>query len=402
MKTVHAVQENRLVIEEEPDCRRAYVYRVLRLYLLNFRNFSQLALEPGDNSVVLTGENGSGKTTILEAVSLFAPGRGLRGAQLAEIERRTEKADSSGAFANQPWTVSAIIRDGAGMETTVGTGRNGDGEVDKRIVKINGTVQRGQAALSGIIALCWLTPQMNSLFLEGSASRRAYLDRLVPMFYPEHVRHLAMYDHARAERQRLLKHSYPDAEWLGVLERRMAEQAVSIAAARRETIHILREAMKAGSGAFPVADLAVRGAVEEGLENTSALSVEEGLMERLEQSRSGDAMLGRTEHGTHRSDFTAYYRGLPAEQSSTGEQKALLLAITLASCRARQQRGGDIPVLLLDEVVAHLDDKKRGALFEEIRHLGAQSWLTGTDRSFFKDFRTFSRFFLIENGHVSG
>lgn len=380
----------------------ASAFSISCLQLVNFRNFSYLALEPESRSVVLVGRNGSGKTTILEALSLLAPGRGLRGAPLGEIERRSDRLEKAKAFAGQPWAVSAMVCDGTGMKTTIGTGRNEGADSDKRVVKIDGVMQRGQGVLTEKLALCWLTPQMSSLFMDGTVSRRAYLDRLVPMFYPEHVRQLAIYDHARAERQRLLRQPYPDTKWLDVLERRMAEQAVAIAAARRETVHILQEAMTGGSGAFPVPDICMEGFVEEGLAGESALTMEENLIQRLTANRSSDAMLGRTEYGTHRSDFKAYYRGLPAGQCSTGEQKAILLAITLASARARRHRGGDVPVLLLDEVVAHLDNRRRSALFEEIGHLGAQSWLTGTDRNFFKDFRPFSRFFLIENGMVSG
>ncbi|MCB2081227.1 MAG: DNA replication/repair protein RecF [Rickettsiales bacterium] len=378
-------------------------YAVTALALTQFRNIAYMELAPGQSSVIITGPNGSGKTTILEAISLLAPGRGLRGARLIEIDRQRPKSD--GVMQHTPWAVAAEVTWADALPVRIGTGRDPSKGEDRRAIRIDGIAQRGQTILDDFFAYTYLTPQISHVFLEGTTARRAYLDRLVTLFHAEHPRHLAIYDHARSERRRLLAQSRWDIHWLCTLEQRLAEQAVAIAAARLDTLTLLEDAMREHESVFPQALLAVEGEVEQALaEGKKALAVEMEFLERQEASRSEDAQTGRMAYGPHRSDFRVQHAGkqMPAELCSTGEQKALLLALTLSSARARQRLKGIAPVLLLDEVVAHLDHTHRRALFAEILALGAQCWLTGTDPSLFSDFPEDASILTVVNGEVSG
>lgn len=367
---------------------------VSRLVLSNFRNYSELDIEFSPHTIIITGENGSGKTNLLEAISLLVPGRGLRTAKLSTIDKNN---------GGKPWSVFANIKTPEG-EVAIGTGRDTSKEQDKRIVKIDGKAIRGQAELSSYFSVCYLTPQMDQTFADGTTSRRSYLDRLTSSFYPEHIKHLSIYDHAKSERRHLLMAKRGDESWLSVLEKRMAEQAIAIAAARKETIQHLQEAIDDYNGVFPKAILSLDGLVEKSLDEMKALQAEENFQYKLKFSRNQDAETGHTAFGTHKSDFIVNHseKNLLAEFCSTGEQKALLLSITMACAMARKQWFGATPVLLLDEVAAHLDSEKRSAFFDELNSLSAQSWLTGTDVDFFKDFRGKTRFLTIENSKVLG
>jgi len=246
---------------------------------------------------------------------------------------------------------------------------------------------------------------MDHIFSEGQTSRRSYLDRLTGSFYADHTKHLSIYEHAKSERRKLLTSGRNDESWLGILEKRMGEQAIAIAAARLEAIDHLQKAIDGyNHTSFPKALLSARGDVEESLACMTAIQAEEAFEERLKTSRQQDANTGHTSFGTHRSDFTVFHskHNVNAELCSTGEQKALLLSITMAAARARKLWFGSTPVLLLDEVIAHLDNEKRHAFFDELKDLSAQSWLTGTDIEFFKDFRGKARFLTVENCKVLG
>lgn len=331
-----------------------------RLSLTDFRNHGAATIEPGPGFVVLTGENGAGKTNILEAVSLLAPGRGLRGAALADIAR----SDGPGGFA-----ISARLGD-----VDLGTGALATAP-DRRIVRINGAAAPANA-LSEWLAIVWLTPAMDRLFMEGAGERRRFLDRLVLALEPSHARHAARYEAAMRQRNRLLTDEREaDPEWLTALEVQMAEHGGALAAARARLVELLSARLaEAAEGPFARAGLAIEGWRDEG-----RLDVE------LRQGRSRDATAGRTLAGPHRSDLAVTHRAKnqPAARCSTGEQKALLLGIVLAHAALVADRTGHRPLLLLDEVAAHLDPVRRAALFERLAGLGGQVWMTGTEPALF-------------------
>lgn len=355
---------------------------VTRLTVTEFRCYAAARLEADERPVVLTGPNGAGKTNLLEAVSFLAPGRGLRRVPLAEVTRR-----AAGPAAR--WAVAARLTAPAG-DCAIGTGLDPEAPPGsaRRLVRIDGRTAASQAALGQAVAMAWLTPQMDRLFLEGPGDRRRFLDRLVFGFHPDHAGHLAAYEQAMRERARLLKEDRRDESWLAALEDAMAANGVAVAAARRDVAARLRAAVAAGGaedGPFPQADLAVSGTVEDRLAESPALAVEEAMRRRLAELRRVDAVLGGASEGPHRSDLVVRHRAkdMPAGQCSTGEQKALLIGLVLANARLLAAERGTPPLLLLDEVAAHLDAGRRAALFEALLALGAQAWLTGTDAGLF-------------------
>jgi DNA replication and repair protein RecF len=354
---------------------------VRQLSLRAFRSYKHLRLEVDPRPVVLTGPNGAGKTNLLEAISFLAPGRGLRGARLAEVDRQGgPEGDPQGSL--RAWSLSATV-DGPGGPCAIATRRD-QGPRERRLVQIDGT-PASQMALADAIAAIWLVPAMDRLFQDGASARRRFLDRLVLAGDPAHAAQVARYGHALKERLRLLRTGRLDRAWLDALEARLAAAGVAIAAARRQTIADLRTAAAGSTGAFPRPRLALRGDAEAWLDELSALDVEARLAEALAQSRGQDAETGSTAAGPHRSDLEVHDQatGRAAADCSTGEQKALLIGIVLAEARLRCVQGERLPILLLDEVAAHLDAGRRRDLFEQLCALGAQAWLTGTDPSLF-------------------
>jgi len=357
-----------------------------RLMLTDFRSYARVELAPDARPVVLTGPNGAGKTNLLEAISFLAPGRGLRRAKLAEVERRVP-AEAAGRTS---WAVAASVA--TAQETReLGTGRDpaldaaeGNGR-ERRLVRIDGAPARSQQELGEILGMVWLTPQMDGLFREGAAARRRFLDRLVYGFDPAHAGRVSAYEQALRERARLLKAGRAEPAWIAALEDGMARHGVAIAAARRALVARLGQACAAGVGAFPVAGLALSGEVEDWLAGEAALAAEDRLRARLAEHRAGDAESGGAAIGPHRSDLLVRHldRGQAAELCSTGEQKALLISIVLAHARLIGLHRGAAPLLLLDEVAAHLDAVRRRALYDEILALGVQAWMTGTDAETF-------------------
>lgn len=381
---------------------------VMRLVVSDFRSYRRAEMNAPAGPVVLVGANGVGKTNLLEALSFLAPGRGLRRARLAEIERRCRPGERDGRSdaAGPGWAVFAEIA-GPGGSRTIGTGRDperapGD-DSDRRVVRIDGAAARSQTALADIVHVLWLTPEMDRLFDEGAGERRRFLDRTVYGFVPDHVRNLGTYEQAMRERNRLLADGRTDEAWLGALERSMAEAGVAVAAARRQVAARLALAAEAGIGGFPVPEIAIAGETEAELAAMPALAAEEALARRLAGSRRADAEAGRTLVGPHRSDLAVRHRAkdMPAALCSTGEQKALLIALTLAAARLMKLQRGTAPILLLDEVAAHLDAGRRAALFDEICALGAQAWITGTDITMFEAFGARAAFFAVADGALS-
>ncbi len=376
---------------------------VRRLVVTNFRNYDRAEISPGPAPVVLTGPNGAGKTNLLEAVSYLAPGRGLRGARLATVAR---------AGSDQGWAVAASVAGPAGV-VDINTGiaaregvANGDGLADpreRRTVRIDGSKTSGPGALAGLVRIIWLTPRMDRMFSEAAAERRRFLDRLTMGLDPGHGRHVAAYERATRERLALLSRGGADRSWLAALESSIAGHGLAIAAARCDTVARLRGALTAGIGSFPKTELSVSGVLEDRLSETPALEAEEAFRERLAELRTRDAEAGRATEGPHRSDMIVRHSatGLLARQCSTGEQKGLVIAIVLASARLQTAMSGSAPLLLLDEITAHLDDRHRRALFAELARLGAQAWLTGTDAGLFRELDGDARFFNIHDGVVS-
>jgi DNA replication and repair protein RecF len=376
---------------------------VRRLVLTDFRCYRQVRLAVDARPVVLTGANGAGKTNLLEAISFLAPGRGLRRARLGEIDRRLAHAAAEGILPAPTWAVAAevatprsVVQIGTGREATASGG-------ERRIVRIDGAPARSQTALAEHVNLVWLTPQMDRLFIEGASPRRRFLDRLVYGFDPEHAARVAAYEQALRERAKLLREGPYDAAWLDALEETMARHGVAIAAARRDVTSRLDAACAAGVAGFPAASLAVIGTVEAALADRPALAVEDESRVRLAASRRQDAESGGVASGPHRSDLAVRHgaTGVAAAQCSTGEQKALLIAILLANCRLQAALRGVAPIMLLDEIVAHLDRERRRALFVELLALGAQAWLTGTDEESFAELRDAAQFLRVVNATIA-
>ncbi len=369
-------------------------HAITSLTLENFRNYRSLSLKIPAQPVVLRGANGAGKTNILEAISLLSPGRGLRGARLREMDGIAQ--------APLPWVVAANVISKS-ESCFIGTGRDGEATSEKRIIKVNGEKMRNHAALVNHACIQWLTPSMDQVFIEGGGARRKFFDRMVYAFLPEHAARVLAYETAMRERNRLLVDSRADPQWLGVLERQMAEHAVAITLARLEVLQRLQGELLVDIAHFPRANLRLSGMLEEWLAaGDSALEVEEKFAERLVSSRRSDAIRKRTSIGPQRSEWIVIHssKGMLAEQCSTGEQKALLLSIVLAAARARAAWCSVAPILLLDEVIAHLDVDKRACLFDLIRTTQIQAWMTGTDAADFRGLEGFSTILEIDGGMV--
>ncbi len=381
---------------------------VTRLSLSEFRNYPALRLDVGPQSVVLTGANGAGKTNLLEALSLLAPGRGMRRARLSDLVRRDDGAVS---VAGRTWAVAAHVQApaggtevGTGLVTGVAPAAEADtdeeaGVVERRTVRIDGRT-RGPAALGGVLAVRWLSPAMDRLFVEGASARRRFLDHLAAGLDTGHSARVAAYERAVRERARLLKDGVSDAHWLAALESTIAEHGVAIAAARRE--YVARLDASIAAEAVTTLRLALAGSVEDSLGQQPALAAEQQFRAALKQSRAQDAITGGAAVGPHRTDLVVWHAsGLAADQCSTGEQKALLLAIVRADVRLLTEAHGRPPLLLLDEVAAHLDERRRRELFEAMLACGAQVWATGTDRSLFRALEGRAQFFSAVRGQLA-
>src|SRR5438876_4173479 len=391
-----AVQEDRRSASIAGLAKHGGRVGVTRLVLTDFRNYRSARLELDPDPVVLSGLNGAGKTNLLEAMSFLSPGRGLRNARLSDIDRRDGgEASASG------WAVAATVATRRGS-LAIGTGRIG-AEGERRTVRIDSEPAKSQAALGERLGVLWLTPQMDRLFIEGPAGRRRLLDRLVLGLDPAHAARVARYEQALRERSRLLRDGPGDAAWLGALEEIMAAEGVAVAAARRDAVERLDRVCGTAEGAFPRARLTLIGTLETWLDTMPALAAEERFRAALAQSRASDALSGGTGLGPHRSDLGVFHaeKGIAAEAASTGEQKALLIAILLAQARLQRAVRGEPPLLLLDEVAAHLDGTRRASLFEVLAGLESQAWITGTDAALFAPLNGAARFLTVRDGALS-
>ncbi len=372
---------------------------VTRLMLTNFRSYGMLDLRADAHHVVLVGPNGAGKTNVLEALSMFAPGRGLRGARLSDLSRTMP-----GGASHRPWAVSAALSVG-GDDTQIGVGYMpgaDEGGLTKRSVRIDGVAVASPAHLAERIRLIWLTPAMDRLFVEGASERRRFLDRLIASFDPMHARRWASFETAMRERLGALRAS-GDAQWLSALERTMAETGIAVAASRMSGVAALSRAMdEQHVSQFPSADISVAGTIEDSLKIKAAVDVEDEYATGLRLARRSDLDASRTGAGPHLTDFVVRHRerGREAQSCSTGEQKALLIRLTLGCAALPAPGAPDAPILLLDEVAAHLDDVRRRALFVEIDALNVQAWMTGTDVAAFTALEGRAQFRRVADGQI--
>lgn len=382
---------------------------VLRLVVTGFRNYGRAAMALDARPVVLVGENGAGKTNILEALSFLTPGRGLRGVRLADVSTRDMSRDEAGQT-TQPWGVAATVMTPDGtVDLGTGIGRTSDG--DKRVVKVDGAAKSGSGVLGQFVRALWLTPQMDRLFIEGAGGRRRFLDRMVLGFDAGHSSRVSSYEKAMRERTRLLAEDNWNASWLSALEGQMAEHGVAIALARTHLIGQLKAAIAEHEGpsdtAFPKAQVALASGfsdeVDARLGSAASVDVEDAYAALLKSARGRDAAAGRALEGPHRADMLVRHasKNMDAQACSTGEQKALLIGLVLANARLHCASFGAPPLLLLDEVAAHLDARRRTALFDELERLGAQAWMTGTDASLFENLGDRAQLFNVAHGEIT-
>lgn len=369
---------------------------ITHLKLSSFRNYTGLSLALDGRPVVLTGQNGAGKTNLLEAVSFLSPGRGLRRAKMEDI------ASQSGDGA---WAVAATISN-AGGEVELGTGiqMTADGPETRRSIRVNRAPGRSADVLLEYLRVIWLTPAMDGLFTGPAAERRRFLDRAVLAIDKAHGTRVNAFERAMRGRNRLLTEPRPDSRWLDAIETEMAELAVAIAAARRDWASQIAALVGVGDvvAPFPWSELALEGTLEHWLDGHSASTAEDLYRADLAGERPRDAQAGRTLMGPHLSDLRVRHgpKQAAAEICSTGEQKALLIGLTLAEARLAARLTGETPIVLLDEIAAHLDENRRAALFALLGELGAQTFMTGTDELVFMPLRGAVEFLSVSEGTV--
>jgi DNA replication and repair protein RecF len=366
------------------------------LSLTNLRNYASASVTFQPGLVVLTGENGVGKTNLLEAISLLTPGRGLRRASYDEITRNN---------ATSGWAVAATLARN-GEETRLGTGliESTNGEARARSVRIHGAPASGADALLDYLRVLWLTPAMDGLFTGPASERRRFLDRLVLTIDAAHGRRTRDLEKLLTQRNRLLEEN-ASAAWLDAVEAELAGRAVAVALARAETVALLSAEMLRHTdytAAFPVGKIGLAGDFEERMAGGSAAETELWYRRALAGNRAADRAAGRALLGPHRSDFQVVFpkKNMPAALSSTGEQKALLIGLILAHAELAAATSGMTPILLLDEIAAHLDAGRRAALFARLAALGGQSFLTGTDASLFAGAAGAGEMFRIADGRI--
>ncbi len=371
---------------------------IRRLTLTNFRSYHAAQIELGTaGPVVLTGANGAGKTNLIEAVSLLAPGRGLRRATTEEL------AFSEGDGA---WAVSAEIEGMLGL-ATLGTGIDppaGEDSAPSRKCRIDRESVSSAAAFADHLRVVWLTPAMDPLFNGPASERRRFLDRLVLAVDAQHSSRVAALERSLRSRNRLLEDAGSDSHWLDAVEHETAEVAVAVAAARAETVARLSAALAAARDeGFPRAEISLSGWMEQLLPDHSAIEIEDRYRASLKDTRARDAAAGRTIDGPHLSDLAVTHagKGTAAREASTGEQKALLIRLVLAHAGLIKDMTGFAPLMLLDEIVAHLDPGRRVALYDALSNLGAQVWMTGADPVAFGDIVGRAQVFEVRAGMVA-
>jgi DNA replication and repair protein RecF len=388
--------------------------RIRRLQLTNFRSYRTAALAVERDLVVLVGPNGAGKTNLIEAISFLAPGRGLRRATLDEICLNDGAGDGGNdgstygsTNANMSWAVAAAVEGALGL-VTIGTGIEAmpSDEPFTREYRIDREPVGSAAAFADHLRVVWLIPAMDGLFSGPASERRRFLDRLVLAVDAEHGGRVNALERSLRSRNRLLEQPNPDPHWLDAVEHETAELAVAVAAGRAETVHRLARRLAADAAApdppFPFAEIALDGWIENALRTTPASDIEDRYRAALRAARPRDAAAGRTLDGVHLTDLMVRHgpKGIAAENASTGEQKALLIGLVLAHAGLVAEMSGYAPVLLLDEIIAHLDPARRAALYDELAKLGTQVWMTGADPAAFSDIEARAQVFVVRPGQV--
>jgi DNA replication and repair protein RecF len=370
--------------------------RVLRLTLTNFRNYRAASLEADARPIVLVGPNGAGKTNLIEAISFLAPGRGLRRATLEEVA--FHEGDGS-------WAVAAEVEGALGL-ATLGTGVERaleDGAAIQRKCRIDREPVASAAAFADHLRVVWLVPAMDSLFVGAPSERRRFLDRLALAVDAEHASRVNALERALRSRNRLLEETRPDPHWLDAVEHETAELAVAVAGLRAEAVRRLDSVLLSRQGSdFPPVEIALDGWMEKLLPAHPAVEIEERYRTVLRENRARDAAAGRTLDGPHLTDLSvvSVHKGIAAGDASTGEQKALLIGLVLAHARLITEMTASAPVLLLDEVVAHLDPARRAALYTELAQLGAQAWMTGADPALFAEIKDDAAMVEVDSGRL--
>jgi DNA replication and repair protein RecF len=395
-------------VREADTAKRTPPVDIVKLSLTDFRNYRSLALDLEPGAVVLTGENGAGKTNLLEAVSLLSPGRGLRRAAYAEMAREDASATGmTGERAGGGFAIHARL-EGPFGECEIGTGTLASGQEEAdgaRKVRINGAPAKSAEEMLEWLRVVWLTPSMDGLFTGPAGDRRRFLDRLVLAIDPAHGRRTLDYERAMRGRNRLLAEGRMDESWLGAIELQMAETGVAIAAARGELLRLAGAMIERlpDDSAFPKVDLSIAGALEEQIGQRPAVEIEEWLRAELAAGRARDRAAGRTLDGPQRADLIVRHRpkAMPAALCSTGEQKALLVGIVLAHARLTGEMAGMTPILLLDEIAAHFDQHRRAALFAILEELGCQVFMTGTEPALFSALEGKAQFLTVAAGTVA-
>jgi len=373
--------------------------RIRRLTLTNFRSYHAAQIAVGASLVVLVGPNGAGKTNLIEGISLLAPGRGLRRATLDEL-----------AFAegNGSWALACDVEGALGL-ASLGTGIEapaGEAPATTRKCRIDREPVPSATAFADHLRVIWLVPAMDTLFNGPASERRRFLDRLVLAVDADHPGRVSSLERALRSRNRLLEEPRPDPHWLDAIEHETAELAVAVAAQRAETVARLQAALRARrdpASSFPAAEIAVDGWMEKLVASHPAAEIEDRYRIVLKDNRARDAAAGRTLDGPHLTDLAVVHaaKNIPASDASTGEQKALLIGLVLAHAGLLAEMSGFAPLLLLDEVVAHLDPGRRTALYRELEQLGAQVWMTGADPAAFAEIEQRAQVFQVAPGDVA-
>ena len=376
-----------------------------RLKLDHFRNYQQADLTIHAGQLVILGDNGAGKTNLLEAVSLLAPGRGMRRSRTEHLAYRASGFEIACGIADNDdadrldWAVAATLENEDGT-VQIGTGVPPSAKQGNRIMRLEG-VTVSQADLGSRLAVSWLTPQMDGIFLDSPAARRRFIDRLVIAFDPAHIGRMSRYEKALRQRAHLLTEQRGDDSWFSALESILAETAVAVTAARQSLIKALNQEAACGWFGFHGVELLLGGNTENWLSDMPALAVEDQLMLAARTARlNGDLAMP----GPHASEFQALHLAsqVPANRASTGQQKAMLIAVILAHARLQDRRLGRVPVMLFDDVAAHLDAKRRSALFDAVQSLGGQCWYSGTDDGQFKELSKTAQFVKILPAKIAG
>ena len=370
---------------------------IRRVTLADFRSYPALDLRAASNMVALAGDNGAGKTNLLEALSLFTPGRGLRRAELTEMARE----DGHGGFA-----VSLEIEGEAGGPLQLGTGLEFSDGAAQRKYRLDREPAPSPRVFADHLRVVWLTPSMDGLFTGSAGDRRRFLDRLVLAVDSDHGTRVAALEKALRNRNRLLEERRGEKIWLDSAEREIAELAIAVAAARGETVERLAALIAAGrddESPFPWADIALEGEIDRLMAERPALEAEDLYRALLRENRARDAAAGRTLIGPQASDLVVLHgpKQCEARRASTGEQKALLVGLVLAHARLVAGMSGIAPLVLLDEIAAHFDPARRNALFDALQALGGQVWMTGADERLFDDLRGRADIFAVAGGRLT-